>query len=128
MAKVDTVSALLRPMMGRPSVKADRCLVCGAASPLDQHHVVPRSAGKAYDETGRELRKPTVTLCGPGNAGGCHGLAHGRKLHFRWAEGKNNEGHWEFLLTPNATKYQDALELDGWRRLGGGSGGRSHRR
>lgn len=128
MAKVDTVSALLRPMMGRPSVKADRCLVCGAASPLDQHHVVPRSAGKAYDETGRELRKPTVTLCGPGNASGCHGLAHSHRLHFRWAEGKCNEGHWEFLLTPSPTKYQDALELDGWTTLGGSHGPRRARR
>ena len=124
MARVSTVNALLLPMMGKPSVKADRCLVCGAASPLDQHHVVPRSAGKAYDGSGRELRKPTLTLCGPGNAGGCHGAAHDHRLHFRWAAGKDGGGRWEALLTDEPTKYQDALEADGWRRLGGSDGRR----
>lgn len=122
MAKEDTLPMMYRPMMGRPSIKLPRCAVCGRPHPLEQHHVVFRSAGKAYGEDGRELEKPTITLCGFGNnlrdADGrcyCHGLAHHRQLHFRWSE--DGWGHWEYLLLDNPTNYIEALKMDGWRRL-----------
>lgn len=121
-----TVSELDKPMMGKPSVKAEHCLVCGRTWPLEQHHVVFRSAGE-WVRNGREVQKPTVTLCGFGNnlkdANGrylCHGLAHHRRLHFRWVEGDYfAEGHWEYLITKHPTKYQTALSMPGWKRLGG---------
>ena len=123
---VCTVSELDKAMMGKPSVKAEHCLVCGRTWPLEQHHVVFRSAGE-WVRNGHEVAKPTVTLCGFGNnlkdANGrylCHGLAHHRRLHFRWVEGDYfAEGHWEYLVTKHPTKYQNALSMPGWERLGG---------
>lgn len=138
MAKVDTLAEMYRPMMGRPSVARPRCAVCGRAFPLEQHHIVRRGAGKMYDPNGRELEKPTVTLCGFGSnlsdADGrefCHGLAHHNRLHFKWVEspapghdgrpveslGESGLGHWEFILLPEPTGYLAALGMDGWRRL-----------
>ncbi len=136
MAKVDTLPHHLRPMMGRPSVTLPYCPVCGRTSPLEQHHIVRRGAGKLYDGSGREVRKPTVTLCGFGSnlmdADGrelCHGLAHHNRLHFRWAETEQPSGalgdmpfpveggHWEYLLLDEPTDYLTALGMEGWRRL-----------
>ena len=135
MAKVTTLPAMYQPMMGKPSVRMARCAVCGRTWPLEQHHVVFRSAGKMFVE-GREIEKPTITLCGFGNnlqdADGreyCHGLAHHRRLYFRWVEVRGLEqplgglpcpwegGHWEYLLLDEPADYLTALGMDGWRRL-----------
>lgn len=123
---VCTVDELQKPMMGKPSVKAGYCLVCGRTEPLEQHHVVFRSAG-TWVRDGVELKKPTLTLCGFGNnlyddhgRMLCHGAAHHRLLHFRFVQGGDPlTGHWEYLFTNEPTKYETALDLDGWRRLGG---------
>lgn len=121
MANADTVTNSQRGLMGRPSLRLPFCAVCGRPHPLEQHHVVFRSAGTAYGEDGCELVKPTVTLCGFGNnlrdADGryyCHGLAHARRLHFRWVD--DGWGHWEYLLLEEPASYEDALEMGGWRR------------
>lgn len=98
-----------RPLMRLPSIRATRCVVCSKTWPLNQHHIAWRSWGELY-EGGRRVEKPTVTLCGSGNASGCHGLAHQRMLHFR-----NNGGACEFLRTEVPTRYERALEADGWR-------------
>lgn len=131
MANVDTLPELYRPLMDGPSVRTPCCAVCGRPSPLNQHHIVKRSAGRLFRD-GREVPKPTVTLCGFGNAlrdadgrEYCHGLAHAGRLHFRWvrpAERFNTPtpqgaGHWEFILLDEPARYADALGLDGWRRL-----------
>lgn len=126
MAKVNTLSELLRPLMDGVSIRAPYCVVCGKNHPLNQHHIVRRGAGKFY-RGGIEVPKPTLTLCGMGNTSGCHGLAHQNKLHFRWvrASVKYNlkqtrslgSGHWEYLITEEPTKYQKALEMDGWKPL-----------
>lgn len=126
MAKVDTLPHHLRPLMGKPSVTMGRCAVCGRARPLEQHHIVRRGAGKLFDGTGREIEKPTVTLCGFGNnlrdADGrefCHGLAHANRLHFRWVEADPIAcgGHWEVIVLDEPASYLKALGLEGWRRL-----------
>lgn len=126
MAKVDTLPAYLRPLMRGVTVQAPYCVVCGATSPLNQHHVVRRGAGKMY-LNGVEIRKPTLTLCGNGNASGCHGKAHAQTLHFRWVQssepsgegfvGKQvtvTAGHWESMETVEPLKEIKAqmLELD----------------
>ena len=127
MARVDTLPEILRPLMDGVSVIAPRCAVCGRARPLNQHHVVRRGAGRLY-RNGVEVPKPTITLCGSGNASGCHGLAHANRLHFRWVPSdavrggfgryprmENGEGgHWEYLLAAEPVSYQRALEMDGW--------------
>lgn len=123
---VCTVDAILLPMMGKPSIdnEAHVCCICGKPA-TDKHHIVRRGAGKLVRD-GREVAKPTVRLCGSGNASGCHGLAHAGMLHFRWAATVRKDtrtgnvimgGHWEYLLTDEPTKYQTALAMDGWRPL-----------
>lgn len=92
----------MRALMGAPSVEREACPFCGRRAE-QRHHVVPRSLGGS--------RGPTVTVCGLGNASGCHGLLHSHRLHLRW------RGCWEWLRTEGPTKYCDALLMDGWRRL-----------
>lgn len=118
MAPATTLDRDLWPLMDGPSIKADACVVCGAIRPLNQHHVVRRSAGQLVKD-GKPLPKPTLTLCGTGNIlaalGGrplCHGLAHHLMLHFRFAEGR-----WEYLRTKEPTRYESALAMDGWAPL-----------
>ena len=117
-----TMPEILHPLMDVPSVRLNRCAVCGRVWPLNQHHVVFRSQGQLFRD-GRKLEKPTVTLCGMGNnlfgasADGsttywCHGKAHHRMLHFRAVD-----GHFEYLETREPTNYMDALSMDGWRAL-----------
>lgn len=135
MAKVTTMAAYLWPLMDGCSVELSRCAVCGRTWPLNQHHIVRRSAGQLVRD-GIVLPKPTITLCGSGNTGGCHGAAHDGTLHFRWVQqrwcdGFRNSsaptggydvalargGHWEYLRTGEPCRYIDALDMDGWRRL-----------
>lgn len=129
---VCTLSELLKPLMDKPSIDNAEgvCAVCGRPA-TNKHHIVKRSAGR-WVVDGREKRKPTVRLCGMGNASGCHGMAHDGRLHFRWvpAEAPSkpmkrvgsefpppNAGHWEFLRTKEPCDYLTALSADGWRRL-----------
>lgn len=132
-----TLPELLRPLMKAPTIKAEHCKVCGRFRPLEQHHIVRRGAGELFDEYGRKLKKPTITLCGFGNnlkdADGrpyCHGLAHHDMLHFRWIEGYRanrsqnafhepyiHYGQLEYLITKEPTKYQEALKMEGWRKV-----------
>lgn len=107
MARVDTLPEYLRPLMEGVTVRTPYCAVCGRVQPLNQHHVVRRGAGKMH-RGGREVEKPTVTLCGFGNnlhdADGreyCHGL-------------NTSGGHWEYLKTDEPVKYSEALKMDGW--------------
>lgn len=135
MAKVTTLPEILWPLMEGPSVETPYCCVCGRADlPLNRHHVVRRGAGRLYRD-GIELPKPTLMLCGSGNTGGCHGLAHQNRLHFRYVKDGWGEphkpydcrggydvslvrtGHWERLLLDEPTKYSEALKLDGWEPL-----------
>lgn len=89
-------------LMGRPSIETELCPFCGRPA-QNRHHIVFRSQGGEHG--------PTVTVCGLGNTSGCHGMLHSRMLHLRWRDG------WEWLRTERPTKYQEALEMDGWKRL-----------
>ena len=122
-----TVNELYKPLMGKPSLSNANgtCCWCGSPGATNRHHIVKRSAGR-WVKDGREVSKPTVLLCGNGNASGCHGKAHRGLLHFRWNDGAkaNKEplhwydgGHWEGLEVDEPVKYQDALGMEGWRRL-----------
>lgn len=126
-----TLPEFLVPLMDAPSMIAGRCFICGRKFHLEQHHIVFRSAGKLF-KGGREVPKPTITLCGFGNnlrdANGrylCHGLAHHRMLHFRWVPSSPKRvnglsvdlygsGRLQFLKTDEPTDYLDALDMDGW--------------
>lgn len=138
-----TVDEVFKPMMGKPSVYASYCVVCGSTENLEQHHPVKRSEGK-WIRDGREVRKPTLTLCRK-----CHSKvhSHGGYLWFRWRGAKVGEwasgntftagaGCFEFLeLTfdealkwkekhplpngklPSKIGYMNALDMKGWRRI-----------
>lgn len=111
MSLVTTMDPVLWPLMDGQTIATDHCVICGRRWPLNQHHVVYRSQGQLVRD-GRKVRKPTLTLCGSGNASGCHGLAHHHRLHFRY-----EDGHWLYLKTDEPVKYLQALEMDGWARL-----------
>ena len=118
MARKDccTIAAMWMPLMGKPDIdRPDGCCCWCGRPATDRHHIVKRSAGKLV-RSGREVPKPTVRLCGMGNASGCHGKAHAGRLHFRRA-GDGGAEHWEGIETSEPMKYQEALELEGWRRL-----------
>ena len=109
---MDTLPAILHPLMECPSVETDACAVCGRPYPLNRHHVVRRGAGKLF-RNGKEVPKPTVVLCGMGNTGGCHGLAHQNRLHFR-----NVDGKLAWRIFNESISYQEALrEENGWSTL-----------
>ena len=114
-------------LMEAPSIDniEKRCAICGKPA-TDKHHIVPRSAGKLFDQYGHELKNPTVRLCGHGNTSGCHGLAHSHRLHFRYMTyEKKRKGMYpqkikqlEYLITDKPCDHIRALELDGWRKVG----------
>lgn len=130
----DTLPEILRPLMSAPSITLGHCAICGRREPIEKHHIVRRGAGKLFIQ-GHELPKPTITLCGFGNnlrdANGrylCHGLAHANMLHFCWVpEVKKTQdsagehfyqtGHLEYLRCEHPTKYEIALQMDGWKPL-----------
>ena len=122
-----TLPPLWRDLMKAPSMEFPYCPICGRTGHLEKHHIVKRSAGKMLREDGTEVPKPTITLCGHGNADGCHGLAHANRLHFRWVETRKVEptqysiggGHLEYIVTDEPVKYQEALGMKGWRRVNG---------
>lgn len=129
MARTTTLDRVYQPLMQAPTIRLDRCAICGRTWPLNQHHLVWRSWGNLYRD-GVLVKKPTITLCGDGNnlygldANGnrvkwCHGKAHHRYIHFRWAPHPEyaNAGHLEYIELDEPTKYQDAVAMDGWRPL-----------
>ena len=101
------MNLLLADLMDKPSITGYCCPFCGRRA-TQAHHIVPRSLGGTDG--------PTVRVCGLGNASGCHGLLHQHRLHLRW----NPEIEWwEYLFTPESTKYQVALSMEGWRPVNG---------
>lgn len=119
MSKVTTLDEQLIPLMDGPSIETDRCVICGARQPLNQHHVVRRGAGQLV-RNGKVVPKPTLTLCGVGNVkamGGrplCHGLAHANQLHFRF---NAETGQWEYARFRRPIKYAEALKRGHWHPL-----------
>lgn len=96
------MNELQKALCSAPSIRTPYCVFCGRSA-TNQHHVVPRSQGGTDGAT--------ISVCGMGNASGCHGKLHSHTLHVRYTDA------WEYLETPQPTKYQDALAMEGWRRL-----------
>lgn len=111
MAGVTTLPPMWWPLMDAPDVITPYCAVCGRTGHIERHHMVKRSAGRLYRD-GFEVPKSLITLCGHGNADGCHGKAHSGRLHFRWSEG----ALW-YLMPPEPCGYLEAQDMDGWRRV-----------
>lgn len=88
-----------KELMKAPSLVREWCVVCGRPA-TNLHHVVYRSHG------GKD--SPLVSLCGFGNASGCHGLVHHNRIHFRYT------GRWEYLITDEPVKIDVAYESGGW--------------
>ena len=101
------------------------CRVCGRPA-TNRHHIVPKGMGGVPMVV--ERRIPLIELCGMGNAGGCHGLAHSRLLHF----GYDREVGWMYLVTAEPASdawcwrnmrdgYRPILKPDGGRVYGRGA-------
>lgn len=123
-----TMPRIYWELMLASTVRKRYCCVCGMNNPLNQHHIVPRSRGNLVDPHGMELVKPTVTLCGNGNASGCHKLAHSGMLHFRWFPkdarnvfgdpmGMQGLGRLHYLITDEPTDYVEAYGMDWWQPI-----------
>lgn len=122
-----TVPKFLRPLMGKPSLSNahGQCCWCGRPA-TNHHHVVKRSSG-TWVKDGRAVSKPTILLCGEGNASGCHGKAHQGLLHFKWVETTkcNKEplrwyggGHWVAQEFDEPISQFEAMQIEeGWRKL-----------
>lgn len=102
------MNELQKPLLDKPSIGGNYCAICHRPA-NNHHHVIQKGCGGLPKRV--ERRIPTIILCGDGNMSGCHKDAHDHRLHFRWRDG------WEYLRTDAPTKYQDALEMDGWKRL-----------
>ena len=96
------MNELQKVLFNAPSIETEYCPFCGKPA-TNRHHIVPRSQGGS--------KGATVTVCGMGNASGCHGLIHAHRLHMRFIEGR-----WEYLKT-EPMKYEKALEMEGWKPL-----------
>lgn len=82
-----------------PSVRREWCVVCGRPA-TNMHHVIPND----------RKNSPALSLCGMGNASGCHGAAHAHRLHFRFTD------RWEYMWTDEPLDELDASEIqEGWR-------------
>lgn len=97
------MNELQKPLFYAPSIESECCPFCGKPA-TNRHHIVPRSQGGT--------KGATVTVCGMGNASGCHGLLHAHKLHL-----KHENGQWFYLRTAEPMKYEKALNMEGWKRL-----------
>ena len=91
-------------LMDKPSIEYPWCAFCGKPA-TNRHHIVFRSQGGTDG--------PTVTVCGFGNASGCHGKLHNHLLHLRFTD------RWEYLETDEPTKYEKALSMEGWKPVRG---------
>ena len=103
------MDAYQEALMSAPSVpRQPYCPVCGRATALTEHHVVPRSQGGH--------KGPTIYLCGDGTTG-CHGLAEDNRLHFHYDDTPFDES-WEWYLCDEPTRYEDVVEsVLAWKPL-----------
>lgn len=123
-----TLPPMWWPLMDFTDITPPYCAVCGRPYPIERHHMVPRGAGSLFRD-GELIRKPVIRLCGFGNnlkdADGryyCHGKAHAGLLRFR---ANPETGELEYLdlvgkvnlVEAGKLKYQDALAMDGWKKL-----------
>ena len=109
-----------RRIFAAPSVRRDYCVVCGRPAQND-HHVIPncRKATREHPES------PTLSLCGMGNASGCHGEAHSHRLHFRAVPIEVEFGgeivtryEWQYLRTEYGVDELTAQGIaDGWKAV-----------
>ena len=78
------------------AIKSARCAVCWASA-SNGHHEPPKSHVGDHDDT--------ITLCGAGNASGCHGLAHNNGGSLRLFPG---DSEWHFTCDTKAARAINA--------------------
>ena len=86
-----------------PSIDTPYCPFCGRKA-TNRHHIVFRSQGGTDGAT--------VNVCGIGNMSGCHKKLHEYRIHLRYID-----DHWEYIEFENPTKFEKALEMEGWQWL-----------
>lgn len=90
-------------LLGKPSIESMYCPFCGRLA-TNRHHILPKGMGG----TKNARLIPTITVCGMGNASGCHGRLHAHEIEIRWSD----ELDWYEYRRPGKGCGQDE-----WRRL-----------
>ena len=85
-------------LLGKPSIETEFCPFCGRLA-TNRHHILPKGMGGT-----KRKDIPTVTVCGMGNASGCHGRLHDHTLELDWDE---TTGWWRY-------RYPRAMDA-GWK-------------
>ena len=85
-------------LLGKPSIETEFCPFCGRLA-TNRHHILPKGMGGT-----KRKDIPTVTVCGMGNASGCHGRLHDHTLELDWDE---ETGWWRY-------RYPRAMDA-GWK-------------
>ena len=95
-------------LLGKPSIETEACPFCGRVA-MNRHHILPKGMGGT-----RRRDIPTVTVCGMGNASGCHGRLHDHTLELDWDD---EAGWWHRLADlvdrptcKNASGYCDVFQ------------------
>lgn len=88
-------------ILGKPSIETELCPFCGRIA-TNRHHIIPKGMGGSK----AEKLIPTVTVCGMGNASGCHGRLHDHTLELDW----DDESDWWVY------RYPKAID-SGWKPL-----------
>lgn len=103
------MNAYRERLYGRPSIETELCPFCGRMA-TNRHHIIPKGLGGSK----REKDIPTVTVCGMGNASGCHGKLHGNggRIYLDW----NDDGFWEWCNAPGM-RYEQARATCEWHRV-----------
>lgn len=95
-------------LLGKPSIETEYCPFCGRSLYEDgvfvgnRHHLIQKGMG------GTKLEKliPTITVCGMGNASGCHGKLHQHLLETDW----DDDADWYIY------RYPKSID-SGWKPL-----------
>jgi hypothetical protein len=102
-----------RMLLRRPDMTGPTCVFCGKPAE-NNHHLIPRSRLiKAA-----QWLSPIISVCGLGNASGCHGDLHSGRKHVRYFDRFEVEG-WEYLTSDVPISRDEAHARDGWKRLKG---------
>ena len=71
-------------LMGMPHILTDTCFICGRQT-TNKHHLTEKGLGNKFLTLhGHKLESALISVCGSGNASGCHGKFHAHKIKVRW--------------------------------------------